>query len=371
MKRLFYSVLFFGTSLTATAQWANKTISDQGTTRDYRIYVSPNYNAANPASLVLTLHGLGDNMTNFSQIGFNYIADTANIIVVVPQAVQDPIASYSWNSGAGYMGYFPNTSVNDVQFISNLLDSVSADYAINQNRMYACGFSMGGFMTNRLALELNDRFAAYGSVSGTIGNGITSTNVNRPINIVHFHGTADQTVGYYTDNYGLNADSLVHFWTDNDNITAAPAQTALPDTQADGYTIDYFHYGPGTANSEVEHYRVNGADHTWLTVGNDVNYTVELWKFFNKHQGIAPLGLNEHQLEFTVYPNPATELITLTGLSGKTSEIKLVDAAGRVVFSTVTESGTVKIDRNAVNPGNYLLNVTSGGKTASRSIAVR
>lgn len=74
------------------AQWTNKTMISGGLTRSYRLYVSPNYNPVNPASLVVTLHGLGDNMTNFSNLGFAQIGDTANIIVICPQAVTDPFA---------------------------------------------------------------------------------------------------------------------------------------------------------------------------------------------------------------------------------------------------------------------------------------
>ena len=66
------------------SQWTNKNFSFDGINRQYRIYVPSNYNASNPVSLVMTLHGMGDNMTNFSTIGMNYVADTANVIVIVP-----------------------------------------------------------------------------------------------------------------------------------------------------------------------------------------------------------------------------------------------------------------------------------------------
>ena len=117
------------------SQWSNKNISFDGINRQYRIYIPLNYNSTNPASLVMTLHGMGDNMINFSSIGMNNIADTANIIVIVPQALSDPTAGSTWNSGVGYMGYYPNSGTNDIGFLNALLDTVQTNFTINHERV--------------------------------------------------------------------------------------------------------------------------------------------------------------------------------------------------------------------------------------------
>ena len=122
INKLFLALIFLACATASFGQWSNKTMSFGGTTRSYRLYVSPNYNASNPASIVMTLHGLGDNMTNFSNLGFAQIGDTANIIVICPQAVSDPLAGTAWNSGAGMMGYYPNSSVNDIGFLNALVE---------------------------------------------------------------------------------------------------------------------------------------------------------------------------------------------------------------------------------------------------------
>ena len=199
IKKLFLMLIIAALCLNANAQWTNKSFVYGSVTRQYRVYKSPNYSAANPASMVITLHGLGDNMTNFSGIGFNYIADTANIIVVVPQATTDPFAGTAWNSGAGISGYYPNAAVNDVGFLNTLIDTVKNLYAINPSRVYCCGFSMGGFMTQRMALQSNLQIAAFVSMSGTIGAGVTAFAPGRAVPIAHVHGTSDSTV-YYAGN---------------------------------------------------------------------------------------------------------------------------------------------------------------------------
>lgn len=352
------------------AQWQNKSFTHQGNTRQYRVYKSPNYNASIPASLVVTLHGLGDDMTNFSGIGMNLVVDTANIIVVVPQAISDALAGTAWNSGAGMFGYFPNASINDVAFINTLLDTIQTNYAINPNRVYACGFSMGGFMTNRLAIELNTRFAAFASVSGTIGTGLPGFNPNNAVSIAHFHGTGDGTVPYAGNTSGIGADSLVNFWIDNNQCNSAPQHISIPNTQSDGYTVDQYIYSGGEDNSSVEFFKVTGADHVWLTPANDISYTKEIWKFFNKHKTISSTaGINELASdgdEYVVYPNPASEFLNVR-YTGKSSngevQFSLLDLAGKTLLSSSVDftAGFASIPLHSSDfKGIYLLKLKSG-----------
>lgn len=359
-------ILILLCSITAVAQWQNKGFTFQGNARQYRVYTPSNYNASNPASMVITLHGLGDNMTNFSGIGMNLVADTANIIVVVPQAVSDPFAGTAWNSGAGYAGYYPNASVDDVAFISALIDTVQNNFAINPSRIYACGFSMGGFMTERLALFLNNKINSFASVAGTFGFGLPSYNPNKNVSILHFHGTADGTVPYAGNTSGIGADSLVNFWVNNNQCNTTPVYTSIPDSQNDGYTVEHYLYSGGQNNTEVEFFKVTGAAHVWLTGANDISYTTEIWKFFNKHQALLS-GVKEqsHKVSFSIYPNPANDVVYFksdnTNLN-ETCTAKITDLSGREIAETsvVFEKGSCKLFLQALNlsKGLYLLELT-------------
>jgi len=365
------ALLMLSASVSSFAQWQTKGFTFQGNARQYMVYKPANYNAAVPASMVLTLHGLGDNMNNFTGIGMNQVADTANIIVVVPQAMNDPLAGTAWNSGAGYSGYYPNSSVDDVAFISALIDTVKAHYTINQNRVYACGFSMGGFMTQRLAIFLNSKIASFASVSGTFGFGLPSYNPNKKISIAHFHGTADGTVPYAGNTSGIGADSLVKFWVANNQCNPVPQQTSLPNTQNDGFTVDHYKYTGGQNNTEVEFFKVNGAGHVWLTAANDISYTVEIWKFFNRHKAAIPTGVNELAANNTlgVYPNPVSDKLTLT-ISGNepdnTYNYTVCDisgkhlAAGAVAFEQ--GSASLNVAELGLKPGLYFIQLNGSGR---------
>lgn len=380
MKKL-YAALGIISAMTLTtnsfAQWQNKSFTHQGNTRQYRVYQSPNYNAANPASMVITLHGLGDNMTNFSSIGMNSIADTANIIVVVPQAFTDQLAGTAWNSGAGFMGYYPNSTIDDVDFINTMIDSVEANYAINPNRVYACGFSMGGFMTNRLAVELNERITAFASVAGTFGFGLPSYVPDNNVSIAHFHGTVDGTVPYAGNASGISADSLVNFWVTNNQCNTTPQHIVIPDSQNDGYTVDHYIYSNGQENSEVEFFEVTGADHVWLGWNNDISYTREIWKFFNKHQVLLTAGIEEanQTSTFTIYPNPASDQLNIVSTdANQLAQISLTDLTGKTILSTPVQfiNGNVSVSLNELKltSGVYLVKIKTGNQETIQRVII-
>ncbi len=361
MKKIIVLIIAIFTISIANAQWTNKTMVFGGLTRSYRVYQSSNYNASVPASLLIALHGLGDNMTNFSTIGFNYIADTANIICVFPQAVTDALAGTAWNSGAGQMGYYPNSSVDDIGFINALIDTSVANYAINTSRVYLCGFSMGGFMTEKMALQSNSKIAAFGSMSGTVGTAITTFNPGRHVPIAHFHGTADSTV-YYTGNiYGIDADSLIHFWITNNACNTTPTTFSYPNTVNDNITVDRFEYSNGDPQSDVWFYKMYGAGHTVLEQPtNDITEIVELWLFFIRHTFASDgtIELTTINNNVKVYPIPAKENLTIETNTNKEQRLVITNLIGQCVYSNNILNKAV-VNVSAFANGVYILKLNS------------
>jgi len=377
IKKLFFVLFIAALCLNANAQWTNKTMLFGSLTRSYCIYVSPNYNPSDSASLVITLHGLGDNMTNFSELGFNYIADTANIIVICPQAVSDAFAGTAWNSGAGAMGYYPNSTIDDVGFINALVDTARANYSIDSTKVYLCGFSMGGFMTERMALESNSKFAAFASMSGTIGSGITVFNPGRPIRIAHFHGTSDPTVAFTGNSYGIDADSLINFWVLNNGGSFAHDSIQYLNTVNDNITVDRFKYSTGNPDNEVWFFRMNGADHTVLyKPTNDITEIYEVWLFFRNiidpTAGIT--ATNSEKKNIQIYPNPASDFINV--VLPKTSEklyVELYNPQGARVYSELVRDSFHHISLSNANVGNgiYLLRVSGATVNFTQQILIQ
>ena len=235
--------------------------------------------------LLFSLHGLGDNASNFSNVGFEQIANSENFIVITPQALVDQVitGSTAWNSGAGVsVGQTTivlNAAVKDKEWLGSLMDEMIASYNIDEERIYATGFSMGSFMSQRLACEMNDRIAAIASVAGAIGNGIDCVP-GRSFPMCHFHGTADGTVAYTGNLYGSDAEETAGFWATNNGCDANPTATMLPDLFADGYTVTHNVYN--NCDQDVEFYSVVNAPHTWLQANNDIAYTPTIWAFLSR-----------------------------------------------------------------------------------------
>ena len=360
---LIYLLVFFN----GHTQTTSNNFTFDGINREYICYVPSSYDPLNPVPLVISLHGLGDNMNNFSGIGMNYVADTANFIVVTPEAIVDGLlGSTAWNSGASYLGFTLNSNVDDLAFINALIDTISTNYSIDQSRVYACGFSMGGFMAQRLACELNNRVAAIASVAGTIGGALTCTP-NKAVSVCHFHGTSDATINYTGNQYGTDAEETVNFWVSNNNCNPSNVvTTSLPNSNPnDGYTVDHSIYSGCDDNTEVEFYKVNGADHVWLGPSNDIFYTTEIWEFFRKHQnsGSASLSSINPISDIIIYPNPSKEFATLeiNSNSNENIQIHLFEIKGKVLksFKKEINQGNNKITLNlqGLNSGSYLLSI--------------
>src|SRR5690554_3241656 len=375
MKSILLSfILSFFVINSVSSQWSDHTMTHDGIQREYKLYLPDNYDATNPASLVITLHGLGDTMHNFSLAGFDHIADTTNFIVAVPQAVADMIAGTAWNSQAGIYGYYPNSHIDDIGFLNTLTDALLNQYAIDPARVFMTGFSMGGFMTQRMACESNTKFAGFASVAGTIGSGLPSCTPNRPVPIAHFHGTADSTVDYFNNSFGLSVPDLIDTWVAVNSTSTTPVYTLLPDTSNDGFTIEHYLYTEG--NADVELFKANNADHQWLVKpANDISYSEEIIKFFLKTSD--PLSTNSPDAisEIKIYPNPVSDYLTIqlgNTQNAQHTEISFYDVLGRVIYTNSFSEARFSFapKNNGMQPGVYFVKINAAGATFTQRIVI-
>jgi polyhydroxybutyrate depolymerase len=80
----------------------------------------------------------------------------------------------------------------DRDFVRTLLDRLETDRCIDRGRVYATGFSNGGFVTSLLGCQLADRLAAIAPVAGALDlGGCTPAD---PVPVLFLYGSSDQVV---------------------------------------------------------------------------------------------------------------------------------------------------------------------------------
>ena len=165
-NKILFFVLFIWTIFAHIPAQSQTTVQGnftfEGIERSYLLYVPASYSAQSAAPLLLNLHNYGSNMNEQMQYGeFRPIADTAGFLLVVPNGTPDFNNTMHWNT-------FGTSNVNDVGFLSALMDTISMHYNVDPHRLYSTGMSNGGFMSYSLACFLNNRMAAIASVTGTM-----------------------------------------------------------------------------------------------------------------------------------------------------------------------------------------------------------
>lgn len=356
MKSVFTCIISLTVVSASVAQINTSSISYDGLERSFVTYVPDVYEASSPTPLVIALHGLGGTQNDFLATGMTFVADTANFIMVSPQAITDPVyGATAWNSGAGAFGISLNASIDDIGFLSALIAEMADNYNIDMQRVYCTGFSMGGFMTNRVGCEMSNTIAAIASVAGTIGGEYTC-NAGQKIPMCHFHGTADGTVGYANNMFGTQAEETVAFWANHNGCDANPTIIPVPDSQDDNYSVEHWVYNNCDEETDVELWKVSNADHVWLGSENDIDYSKEIWKFFLRYSlNDAVEVQHNEEVAIRVFPNPAQELLNLD-LTAEWSQINIYDMMGRVVYQEQTNAQRFTVSQDFPN-GNYVVEV--------------
>ncbi|MEO6165976.1 MAG: T9SS type A sorting domain-containing protein, partial [Chitinophagales bacterium] len=309
------------------------------------------------------------------------VADTAGFLVAYPNGLTDNLGNQYWNVGWSWL---PNT--DDVAFVSALIDTLHSRYNIDENRVYATGFSAGGFMSHILAAKLSTRITACASVSGGMAPGVFDTIVpSRPVPIIETHGTADGLVPY-DGNTGqfasVNTDSLIHFWAVNNLCTLPADSVALPNINtSDGSTVQLFTFTGGSNNASCRLYRIVGADHLdWPGSGSgyngDFNASVEIWNFFRQYElsdfvGIAPVAFHENHL--SIFPQPANDVVNIvldhSMMNDPSLQLSIFNSLGQVVSQTmVRPSSSLQLNVGHLTKGIYLVVVRSETVTAESKL---
>ncbi len=166
----------------------------KGIERRYLVYAPKGYDVQRPLPVVLNFHGGGGNADGMEPMAhMSATADAHNFIVVYPEATGTKFLGTligAWNTGLDERF----AHVDDVGFISALINVLKKDFSVDDARIYATGISNGAQMVYRLACERSDLITAIAPVGSQSVTGACS--LKRPVPVIHFHGTEDKCAFY-------------------------------------------------------------------------------------------------------------------------------------------------------------------------------
>lgn len=191
---MFYSlILFFGIFqfLNPAPLSIEDHIRVDGIERSYLLDLPQEKGSQTP--LLIALHGgLGSGKQAKNSYGLTETARQHGYAVVYPDGMPSRrvLKMRAWNAG-GCCGGAAKNKIDDVKFISLLIDKLIANHGIDPDRVYVTGISNGAMLSYRLACEIPEKIRAIAPVAGFLQPVATCGSL---VPIMHFHSELDKNV---------------------------------------------------------------------------------------------------------------------------------------------------------------------------------
>jgi polyhydroxybutyrate depolymerase len=177
------------------------------------------------------------------------LADSKGFVVVGPAGV------------GGFNGWDLSGS-KDFDLMKAVIDDVASKTCIDRKRVYATGFSHGGYMSHAIGCRLSDVFAAVAPHSGA---GSAACRPSRAVPVFAFHGDADFIVGY------SGGQSAAQGWVTRNACAPTPTAFSLGNARCEAWQ--------GCRDgAEVKFCTIPGGGHTWFRPATDA-----IWEFFSQY----------------------------------------------------------------------------------------
>ncbi|MBF73523.1 hypothetical protein CMK20_04960 [Candidatus Poribacteria bacterium] len=287
------------TNLTGGDLFTQKLVHDN-IDREYTIYLPSSYDDTSTVPLMLGFHGFGDTASTshiFSDM--KPIAEIDGFILVIPQGV-----SLKGEKEGSHWNHEPNSAkqnksnVDDLGFVSALIDKMTSEYRVDSKRIYVYGYSNGAFLANSLACYLSNKIAAVASIAGLMSTEIIkSYQPLHPTAVIMFHGTADQVIPYEgIEGYAMSIDQIIDYWIEFNAVNTTPQINIFKNdiiklksssydkkNGFDDTTIEHYSYRDGKNGVSVENYKIIGGSH-WPEInykGSSISSLI--WDFVSKY----------------------------------------------------------------------------------------
>jgi polyhydroxybutyrate depolymerase len=277
----------------------SETMTVDGRARTYLVVLPPDYYTSRTGfSLVIGMHGGGGDALQFEASSLlTQKASAGKFIVVYPEGVKSTgaLQARTWNAGK-CCDYARDNNIDDVNFISQLIDKLVTTYKINPKKVYATGHSNGGMLSYRLACELSNKIAAIAPNGCTMALN-SPCNPSRNVPVLHMQSILDTKVPYQggtgsgvgTANIHFpSLDSVLNVWSLIGSCTTT-AQVIINNS-----SYKFTKWSGCNANGTIQYYLTTDGGHGWPgglpggpfsdTPSVVINANDLLWDFFQLYQ---------------------------------------------------------------------------------------
>jgi polyhydroxybutyrate depolymerase len=145
------------------------------------------------APLLLILHGYSSNgaeMASWLPLGES--AGRRGVVWAYPDGSRNERGERFWNATDACCGF--GSEVDDVAYLTDLIDEIAARTRIDPARIYVAGHSNGGFMSHRMACVRADKVTAIAAISGVTFADPARCAPTAAVAVLQVHGTDDETI---------------------------------------------------------------------------------------------------------------------------------------------------------------------------------
>ena len=251
--------------------------------RIFRLSV-PSSEAGTKLPIVIAFHGGGGSEEDFQQQDeFDQLGEEEKFIMAYAIAESDRTAS----EGEWYLNTAA-TSKDDNHFSEAIVDELSNSYCIDEERLYAIGYSLGSMFTYEIACQLNHRFAAVASFAGTMPVNPETCDLTGSMAVMHIHGKLDYIIDYDEDwdwkegeHDGVgtmsNIPGMIDFWAQNSNCQSENTHSHL----FGGDDVEHIVHTDCDGDVRIEHYGMEAQEHTWPNQVDGIDTYQLIWDFLS------------------------------------------------------------------------------------------
>jgi polyhydroxybutyrate depolymerase len=320
----------------AVQQDKSETVTVEDVNRTFLVHLPRGYDPKNKYPVVLVLHDVDNDALDMVRLSrFDATADEHGAIAVYPNALRRRWTNFEENPqqqnrgvygrqrggggmgggiGGGGMGRprggqgggggrgAGRQSSNDLAFFNALIDQLDTEYSVDDNRIFATGFSDGGFMDFQLGCNLANRIAAIAPVGAEMAKSQEEFCKNwtfRPVALLMINGTEDPVLPYKgrsTSPATISAPDTAKDWAKTAGCSKSAQRTTLPARASGGLQTNVDSYSDCTQGAEVLLYSIVDGGHFWPggeqpyvpanKIGrssDDLEANEIIWKFFAAH----------------------------------------------------------------------------------------